>query len=786
MELKYYKKLLLLFALFCRAATAQNKDENPIVPIGAWRIHIPYYQGIDVSGSNAKVYCATKYGLFAFRKDDNSIERYSRTNGLSDLSISTIRYSKDDHLLIIAYQTSNIDLLNDDNTVINIPDLKDKSIEGGKSINHIFILDHKAYLSCSFGIIVLDLQKKEIKDTWYIGTAGGALKVNALAYENATHRFYAATDSGIRYANADDPSIFTYNAWKTVSTLTNPYSKYNSIAAYAGRLFVTENEIIKWQYDGNNWSQFTSDSLRRAFFDVFNGKLMLTDEWNIHLFDESLKMIGQIGYPSNDAYPVRGFSDDDGNFWVAGNNYGLARTDRWSFKEFITPNGPSGLSAYAMDSGSDGIWVAGGAMKGSGCGDDPRGAYWFHDNHWESFYQANDAVYNSMAEKNLVSVAVDPSDGKHAFLGSCRGGVLEANENGGAKVYDSTNSPIQPIRIYKTSDIWVGGVAYDNANNLWILTNKNSQELTRTAPDGTWNSFSLGSSFASGELYRLWIDSYNHKWIYSRGMGLVVFDEGDINNPADDKTVILSELPKAVDGEISALYPDWKPNLEFQAWAEDKDGAIWVGSTEGVFVFYNPGNIMTDEYAHADRVRIEQDGHVQFLLETEYVTAIAVDGANFKWIGTLSSGVYLMSPDGTKLVAHYDESNSPLLANTVRSIAIDPKTGEVFFGTDVGICSIRGTATEGGEHCDNYYVFPNPIKHDYRGPIAVKGLVKNASVKIADIAGQLVYETKALGGQAIWDGNNFNGDRVKTGVYVVYISNEDGSETCTTKMLFLN
>lgn len=145
-----------------------------------------------------------------------------------------------------------------------------------------------------------------------------------------------------------------------------------------------------------------------------------------------------------------------------------------------------------------------------------------------------------------------------------------------------------------------------------------------------------------------------------------------------------------------------------------------------------------------------------------------------------------MSSDGTKQLLNFNTSNSPLPSNYISSIAIDEKSGEVFFGTEKGIISYRGDATEGGEVCDDYLVFPNPVKHDYYGPIAIRGLLENADVKITDVAGNLVYHAIANGGQAIWNGNNFSGERVKTGVYTVFVSNSDGSQTCVTKFLMAN
>jgi ligand-binding sensor domain-containing protein len=219
---------------------------------------------------------------------------------------------------------------------------------------------------------------------------------------------------------------------------------------------------------------------------------------------------------------------------------------------------------------------------------------------------------------------------------------------------------------------------------------------------------------------------------------------------------------------------------------KDKEGSIWIGTNKGVAVIYNPGNVFSGGNFDAQKIIIQQDGYNQYLLETENVTSIAVDGANRKWFGTYSGGVFLMSPDGTKQILNFNMNNSPLLSNSVMSIAIDDLTGEVFFATDKGIISYRGDATEATAECNNYYVFPNPVRHEYNGPIAIRGLVENADVKISDVAGNVVYHTKANGGEAIWHGKNFKGERAQTGVYLVYVTNEDGSQTCITKMLFAN
>jgi hypothetical protein len=183
---------------------------------------------------------------------------------------------------------------------------------------------------------------------------------------------------------------------------------------------------------------------------------------------------------------------------------------------------------------------------------------------------------------------------------------------------------------------------------------------------------------------------------------------------------------------------------------------------------------------------VQQNGYTQLLFQAQQVNAIAVDGANRKWCGTQTAGVFLMSADGTKQIYNFTTSNSPLMSNQVTSITINSITGEVFFGTPIGVISYRGTATEGGSEFGQVYTFPNPVKHDYTGPIAIANLVDNADVKITDITGTLIFKTIALGGQAIWDGNNFSGERAHTGVYLVFCSSPDGTQKAVTKILFIN
>ncbi|CAN5436709.1 two-component regulator propeller domain-containing protein [soil metagenome] len=775
------KSSLLLIPVFCLlwVQTSFAQVSNPIVGLDQWRIHLPYNEGKFVSGGSDLVYCATRYALFSYKKSDGSVQRYSRLTGLADFEITTIRYNPEDHLLLIAYQNSNVDLLYDDGTVINLPDIKLKNIVGGKSINSILFFNHNAYLSCQFGIVVLDLVKHEVKDTYYIGNGGAAVDVHQLAYDGS--KFYAATETGIYYADASSPTLFNYEVWNNDTSmylLANPHKAFTGIVVYQGKIITVYQDTLKLISDGTAWTDFTPfDHFSGSVLDVYNNLLMRQNYFSITILDE---MFNTIALFNNDQYanavPQYVYRDPDGTFWIADNKNGLVKCVNYNF-ENIYLNSPSGIGAWAMAAGKQGIWVAGGSLQGTTCPPEATfGSYWFNSNTWKSFNTQNDPIYNSLYSKCTISVAVDQNDGKKAYVGTRSSGLLEYGENGIVKVYDKNNSTIQDIDG-DPGATWIGGIDFDNDGNLWVLSNINSAQLSERTTGGVWKSFNLGAAYNGYYIYNMIVDSYNQKWINAKGAGVIVFNENDPDNPNDNQVTLLTTTPGK--GGL--------PTNDIYSMVEDKDQAIWIGSSAGVFVIYNPGNIFSGGNYDAQKVLIEQDGHVQYLLETEVVTSIAVDGANRKWFGTESSGIYLMSADATKLIHSFNVDNSPLPSNSIKSIAIDPVSGEVFIGTaDKGICSYRADATEGGEICDNHYVFPNPVKHEYHGPIAISGLVANASVKIADVSGQVVFQTKANGGEAVWNGNNFKGERAHTGVYMVYVTNEDGSQTCVSKMLFTN
>lgn len=314
----------------------------------------------------------------------------------------------------------------------------------------------------------------------------------------------------------------------------------------------------------------------------------------------------------------------------------------------------------------------------------------------------------------------------------------------------------------------VGGVCFDNENNLWVICSHADIALSKRTPNGIWTSYDLGSALGGLDLGALLVDNYGQKWILTRSNNILVVNAA--NTQVKRLTSIIGN------GNI--------PGNFIYSIAQDRDGAIWVGTDKGVIVFYSPENVFTGQNFDAQKILLEVGGYWQYLLETESVNAIAIDGANRKWFGTEKSGAFLMSSDGTKQVSHFTEEESPILANTISSIAIDAD-GEVFFGTSKGIVSYKGTAASPDNDTTKVYAYPNPVREGFNGSITIDGLADNSDVKITDIAGNLVYSTKANGSRAIWKGKNFDGGRAHSGVYLVFASDKNGSKTLVTKILVI-
>ncbi len=749
------------------------------IGIGQWRDHLPYNKCIAVTEAKNKIFCATPYSVFYYDKDDNSIHRLTKVTGLSDIGVSAINYSNEFNTLVIAYSNTNIDLVQN-NRIINISDIKRKPMLGYKTINNIKFIGQYAYLACGFGIVVLDIEKHEIRDTYYIGPDGSQINVHDLSFSDHDSIIYAATEAGVYSASYNSPNLANYASWM-LHTDIDTTATYNFITYFDERIFVnvytgSANSDTILIYDGNTWGVMDLDfESPRRNLGTYYDRLILSSYGRADVYDKNLDRMLSIYLPSgSQVFPLDVIVDKNDFYWIADRYSGLVKAWDGGWKgEFILPNGPSSQNVFGLSSSGGDIWVAPGGRSTIWGTIYNRGIFSFRDEIWSTIDEKDNPIMDSIVA--FIDIAIDPSNRNHIYAPTWGFGLCEFSGKNLEYVFNAENSSLQTFSTGGT--VRLGGVCYDRYHNLWISNSNVDSVLSVLRPGKPMKALYLGSSSTNTEIGNLIVDSYDQKWILMRHNNILVFnDNNTIDNPYDDMT-------KKLDGRDGN---GTIPGTHIFSIAEDDDGEIWIGTDEGVAVIYSPGNVFTGGDFDAQKILVEEGGYAQYLLESESVTAIAVDGANRKWFGTDRAGVFLMSDDGTEQLLHFTEENSPLLSNSITSLSINQETGEVFIGTATGIISYKSTATQGGSTNTEVYAYPNPVREGYNGTIAIKGLVKNADIKITDISGNLIYATKAEGGQAVWNGKNFDGRKAQTGVYLVFVSNEDGSETIVTKILFIN
>jgi len=752
--------------------------------IGQWRDHLPYKNCIAVEDAGNRVYAATSHAIFYYNKADNSVQRLSKVNGLSDIGISQIAFNAATQTLVIAYSNTNIDLIKDDR-IINISDIKRKQIIGNKSINNICLDENFAYLACGFGIVVLDVAREEIKDTYYIGT--NATHVNVLDFTKNDTAFFAATDEGLFTANVDSPNLADFSYWRHDENTPYPNEAYNLVAYFSDKIMLNKlnagyNTDSLFYYDGLSWrkleDEFPSDIYS---MEVYQDRLYVSRNEDVLIYNPNLGVASKIWSPSQQAVRASdATTDNEGNVWVADRRLGLIKT--WNDGgngQFITLQSPDFSDVFAMDAQGDKLWVVSGGYTTFWAPLYLRnGFYSFSDENWSSYNCQNGSCNWPALDtiRDFTDVVISPFDQHKIFLASWEDGVIEFQDGEIQQVYNYTNSSLQAASpdILRTM---VSSIKLDVFNNLWVLNSDIENLLSVKTNSNDWYSFNLGATNSNMEVGDLLIDTYNQKWIIPRrAHSLIVFNDNQtIETTADDelKTLSVSEG----NGNLFAS--------QIYCMTQDLDGELWFGTDEGIGVIYSPRNVFNGGNFDMQRILVEWDGYTQYLLETEIITTIAIDAANRKWIGTKNSGLYLLSEDGSEQIHHFTAKNSPLISNAITSLAIK-NNGEVFIGTVEGLVSYKGEAAAPSVDGSNSYAYPNPVPAGYSGSIAIKNLFQDANVKITDISGNVVFETQALGGQAIWDGRNFDGQKASTGVYLVFASSEDGSVSLITKILFIN
>ena len=748
--------------------------------IGEWKTYNSYRNATSCRVVGDKVYVLSAGSLYSYGKEDSELRIYDHINGLSDVKISFIEHSDAIDALVVVYDNANIDLLYDDGAIYNISDFKNKSL-ANKQINNLQVMDSMAYISTGFGIVTLNLKRREFTNTYNLG-----LNVNAAAIHEGY--IFACTDAGL-YRGKTTDNLLDKASWKHLFNF-----RINALAHYDGKLFslLPDWGIYNLDIDGKLTKLHLNESNMCFSYMNADGKKMIlgTNNGKVYIHDSA------ENYTIHTLSPDCVYLREDGNsYWACNGASGLSLLTAKNGKLTetigdIQPNSPARNHCEYLAFSPDGkLLVAGGNLNYFDGTFYDGTAMTYDGTRWLNFQEKEVKEATGLKYENVTSLAQDPHDEGHYYASSFGYGLYEFRDGKFVKHYNHKNSGLKSVldnsNKYADRYVRVPRIRFDGDGNLW-MTNTGTEEIIKVlTKDGEWKALRYSEIVKRPTMVELLFDSRGWLWVTSLQADAGLFCAKLNKTPldiSDDECKIVTEHFKNQDGinyDINQLC----------ALAEDRNGQMWIGTDAGLFVLPSPKKFF-DGSVVFNQIKVPRNdgtGLADYLLSGAYIQAICIDGANRKWIGTKDNGIYLISADGLETLHHFTTDNSPLPSNSIASIAIDAESGEVFIGTDKGLASYMSDATEPSPMLKEsaLHAYPNPVRENYTGNIAVTGFTGDCNVKITDSTGTLIYETTSNGGQITWNGCNMRGERVGAGVYYVLGYDEAGDEGAATKILII-
>lgn len=777
---------LLPLLLLCLSLTAQAQS--------LWTTHLAYHNAQQCVTSGSHVYGLFGGNLLDYDTEDGSVQFLERGNaGLSAMKIVQIGLIEAAHTLVLAYADGNIDLVDTrDGTVCNLPQYAHVTDETPE-FTRLRVIGTSALLCTSGGVIWVDVARREIRGYYKVGAAK-----DAAIFDN--NLWVAMRDNNNLYrcllsANMQDISQWQpVLAFKDIVLLPADDVMYitssGGSAEYVG--LVAMDALPEKQGDGWHNLRLVSSHVYRDGTLTSDG-VVLWDGATVACYDG-----GDTPVATFDALPAT-------PMWVTGRYErelwvceGMTGIQRYKVKDgqlqrddvVIGGYGPHYDQCYNMHFEGNRLLVAGGYLD---CENDalrqPFAPMVYEDDRWSLFeVPTADAGYIGSRFEAVTSFVQDPEDAAHHFVATARTGIYEYRDGRIVRQYTEGNSAFRTAATDGNLNyVRTGALIYDKDHNLWAANNSQRDTILYVLRHGEkeqWMPVYVDKLAGAVKMEYAMFDTDGRLWMTQRWWnkqdpGLLCLDyNGTITNLNDDIATYRSSFTNTDGTTYAAINPTCT--------AQDRSGRIWVGTTTGVFLVDDPAAYSSSNFLVSQVKVPRNDGtnYADYLLGGVSISCIAIDGADRKWIGTTSSGVYLVSSDGLVTIAHFDETNSPLLSSAILSLAINDESGEVFIGTDKGLISYRGDATQPQTTLsrDNIRVFPNPVRPDYYGDITIQGLVDDCEVKIVSTAGQAIAVGRSNGGTFRWDGRNIGGERVATGVYYVMIATADGKQSIAAKL----
>ena len=748
-----------------------------------WEDFYSYNNVKDFVLVNNDVYALTDNAVFTYNISTTVTNKLSSINGFSGETTSSIIFNNANNRLVIGYETGLIEVLKEDNSIHISADIVNFNQSGEKTINHISQFNNMLYLSTPFAIVEYDVAKLEFGDTFFIGANSTSVRVNETLIIG--NQIFAATENGLYQADLTNPNLIDFNNWTLLFS-----GSFSSITRFNNQTYISSTSNI-YRINGSNLEAVKTLSSTILSLKNNSQYLVAATEREASVYNSTLTEIFKTSPTITNDYHLNSANLIGNTLFLNTKEFGILQTaiTAQSFTE-IHPKGPLTNSVFSMASLNNNIWfVYGGYNSAYVPIGNLKGFSHFNGTNW-----INTPFTSTFPVLDLVNISIDPSHDNRVFISSFSqtssgnilsgGGLLEVIDDKITTFYNSQNSPLEDLFPTNPNLITtrINGTVFDNQGNLWITDALAANKLKKLNTNGTWQTFDLRSlqTNSAEELNTIKIDNTNSLWIGTRRNGVYVYNEN-----GDRKRALTTEPTK---GSL--------PHANVRAVAVDSNNRIWLGTQSGMVVFNNASGLFDASIYDTEPIIILDDGIPKKLLGDQTINTITIDGADNKWFGTDNGGVLYTNPNGQKTLASFNKDNSPLPSNKILKITVDTSSGKVFFATDKGVVAYNSNVASFGDELVEVYAYPNPALKNHQ-TVTIDGkngnhLPKGTNVKILDVSGNLVYETNVVegqqlqGGKVVWDKKNLAGKTVVSGIYIVLLSNDDASETSTTKIAIIN
>lgn len=741
-----------------------------------WKGYYSYNEIVDISFGNEKVVASTENALFLKNITSGDLNIKNSIDGFKPEVITTVYYSETYKLTFTGNSNGLIIITRDNGTIINKIDIINEVPvpPNQKKINHFYEYDDKIYISTDYGISVLKLSNLEFEDTYFIGSNG--IEVQVLQTTVFNDEIYAVTSNqGIKKAQVTNPNLIDFNQWQTFDN-----GFWRGITNFNNQLVALNLNNIVYRYNVSFFQQVLAIPQAGIKFISTQENLIITCDNHVFVLDVLFSLVAHITQIPDNINTFSCAVTVGNNLFIGTKKDGLFLTqlsNPFSFQA-LSPNGPVQNSIFRVKKTSQRLWATYGDYDRTYNSYNPTLGEFPVSKYNESTGWDFIPFSDLLGATSLTDIVPNPINENEVYIGSNENGLLKINDeeivlfnqsNTGPNGLESLVDPSNPGYI----SVRINGTAFDSNRNLWITNAWINRGLKVLRSNGTWQSFDLTNIFTEPffERYaKIAIDKNDTKWIPSfRSNGLIGFNE-KFNN----KFILIK-------GENEGNLP----SLDVRCIAIDKRNQIWIGTFRGLRILSSVDRFISETELSTTPIIIEEDGLAQELFFQQSILDIEVDGANNKWVSIAGAGVFLVSPNGQSTLQRFTKENSPLPSNNIIDIEIDGATGEVYFATEKGLISFKGTNTNASDNLSNVFIYPNPVRPNFLGTVKISGLIDRANIKITDIEGNLVHETTSVGGTVEWDTTAFGKYKVASGVYMVFISSDDAIETKVKKIMIV-